>query len=213
IYETLLADEPQDQELKDGLADVHYNLGIWLMSRRGIRTAEPSFRRSIEIVEQRAIESPMQPNLLDSVAGQRLQLAAWMERGGMKKEAEREKRNVFDLFARATTPASASGPADNEETRADWAALAYRSLARQMERHHWTREQEQALRLGLRFRPKHPDLLYELASLLAFRSGADREAVYEAAELAQQAAETGPANPDYWRVLALARLHEGNWQS
>ena len=71
----------------------------------------------------------------------------------------------------------------------------------------WTRDQEKALRLGLSFDPRRPELLYDLAGLLAFRRHPDDGVLAEAVKLAKQAAEMQPGMPEYWRILALAHLH------
>ena len=49
LYESLLAADPHDAELRDGLADVHYSLGLLLLDSRGggISRSEPSFRTAV----------------------------------------------------------------------------------------------------------------------------------------------------------------------
>jgi eukaryotic-like serine/threonine-protein kinase len=217
IYEKLLADEPGDAEAADGLADVHFHLGIWLMSkpeRGGMSAAVAAFHRAIDIAEQRAVEAPMEAGLLDDVVSKRLQVSEWMELQNMMSEAEAERRALFDLYARVTAVVSTATPGDDRSIMAGWAANAYRSLAQQLVlgRRGWIREQEEALRLGLEFQPDGPELLHDLAGLLTFRQDADQATLRRAVELAQRAAETAPARPDNWRVLALSHLHADDWR-
>jgi tetratricopeptide (TPR) repeat protein len=214
IYGTLLKHDPRDADLRDGLADAYYNLGILQYSLGRMTRAEPWFRKAIEIREARATESPMEPQNLEVLAGHRAMVSAWkaqdaLAEGDERKrrasldEAEQERRALLDDFRRLTRAAASLAPASEH---ARWAAGAYRSLARLMADNGWTREQEEAIRCGLAFEPDHPDLLLDLASLLAFRRESDRAALDEAVGLAKKAAESRPESPEYWRVLALAHL-------
>ena len=184
---------------------------IWayLQYARGrMALAGPSFRKAIAIVEERAFESPTEPQLLELLASHRVNVGAWEAQDGLEDQAARERKALMDAFDRLTRPAAASLPARDHNTH--WAAEAYRSLARMMDGREWPREQEEALRRGLAFEPRHPGLLLDLASLLAFRKDADRNSLDEAVKFAKEASEIEPARPEYWRVLALAHLHQQN---
>jgi eukaryotic-like serine/threonine-protein kinase len=211
IYESLLAKKPRDPDLRDGLADAYYNLGVLQYFRGRMALAEPSLRKAIAIVEERAFESPTEMPLLEQLASHRVNVGAWEAEDGLKDKAEQERRALMEAFERLTKPAAATLPAQDPNTH--WAAEAYRSLARMMNGREWNREQEEALRRGLAFEPKHPGLLLDFANLLAFRKDADRKTLDEAVGLAKRAAESEPERPEYWRVLALAHLHAHNLQA
>jgi serine/threonine protein kinase/tetratricopeptide (TPR) repeat protein len=204
LYESLMAGEPRDPELRDGLADAYYNQGVLQFYSGGIRQADPSIRRAIAIVEERAAENPREPQLLELLGGHRIQLSVWLAQSGLTKAAEEERRALLESYARLTR-APSSGPSTEDHAR--WASLAYHRLAQLMVMPGWERDREVVLRRGLAFAPKHPDLLLELASLLAFRRDAGGSKLTEAVSLAKRAVETQPARSEYWRVLALAHLH------
>ncbi len=207
IYERLLAAEPRDVELREGLADAYYNQGVsQVYLPNGIVQSEPSFRKAFAIEEGLAVEAK-DPARLNDMAAHRLQFAAWLDQLQKPAEAERERRAVLDYFERLTAPVS---PGDQS---AGWAAILYLSLARLMADHNWTREQEQALRRGLAFMPNDTGLLYGLAHLLAFRKDADGRVLDEAVNLAKKATEVLPTRPEYWRVLARARFKSHDYPS
>ncbi len=201
LYESLVAAKPGDDEVRAGLADTYYNLGILLIySPGGLGKAEPPLRRAIQITEERVVEN-RDPDLLEQLAGYRLQLATWLEQNKRPVEAERERRAVIDLFARLTAPVTA------KDQSAGWAAILYENLATEMAQYQRTQEQETALRRGLTFVPDHAGLLSSLASLLAFRTDADRDIQAEAVAVARKSVDGMRQNPRSWRVLALAHLH------
>jgi tetratricopeptide (TPR) repeat protein len=218
IYQKLLAVEPRDAELRDGLADAQYNLGLVLLNSTDwasrsnpssrLANSEPSFRTAIRLQEERATES-LDVRLLGHAAASRLAFASSLEKYGRKDDSERERRAVLDFYERVTNPVLASDQA--MKVSALWASTLYQSLARTMGEHNWEREQEEALRRGLIFAPDDPYLLLTLARLLMSPADAARSRVLEAVELAMKATETATGQPEYWRVLALAYLHARNW--
>jgi tetratricopeptide (TPR) repeat protein len=222
IYESLLVRKPRDPDLRDGLADAWFNLGILQYDRGRMALAEPSFQRAIAIVGERAAESPAESQLIELLAGHHSIVSAWKVQDAMREHdqqkrrallegAEEERRALLEAYERLTKPAASALPAQDPNTR--WAAQSYRSLARMMAENGWIREQEEALRRGLNFEPKNAGLLLDFANLLAFRKDADRKTLDEAVELAKKAAETEPERPEYWRVLALAYLHRDDLRS
>jgi serine/threonine protein kinase/tetratricopeptide (TPR) repeat protein len=206
IYESLLSGEPRDPDLRDGLADACYYFGLFQYARGRMALAGPSFRKAIAIVEERAFEAPTEPQLLELLASHRVNVGTWESQDGLEDQAARQRRALMVAFDRLTKPAAATLPSKDQNTH--WAAEAYRSLARMMDGRGWLREQEDALRRGLAFEPRHPGLLLDLANFLAFRRDADRETLDEAVKFATEASEIEPARPEYWRVLALAHLHK-----
>ncbi len=217
IYERLLAAEPRDDELRDGLADAHYNLGYELLnsSDRASRSnpssrlasSEPSFRMAIQLQQERAMESK-DADLLDRAASSRLYFASALEQHGKKADSERERRAVLDLFERLTSPVLASDQAMKQS--ALWAATLYQKLAKRMGQYKWVPEQEEALRRGLTFEPDDAYLLLNLARLLMAPADAASSRSREAVKLAKRATETASGQSESWRVLALAQLRAGD---
>ena len=184
LYEKLLADEPGDVELRDGLTDAHYYLGFLLSQTGGDKSeAEPSFRRSIALEQEHAVET-QDPDRLEHAATRHLELAAWLERNGKPVEATPERRAVLDLYEHLTASAAPG------TMTASWAAIVYLGLARALAQHGWVREQEEALRRGLTFVPDHPELLSSLANLLTFQGGDKPGLSSQAIELAKKVANS-----------------------
>ncbi len=205
LYERLIAAEPGDAELRDGLADAHYNLGMLLVPLEGIDASEPSFRTAIALAEQQAVNA-MDRAALEGAARRRLAFAARLEQFHKPAEAMRERRAVLDLFERLTDGVS---PGD---LSAGWSANVYRALAQAMAEHGWKPEQEQALRRGLTFLPDDVGLLNGLAHLLAFRDDADDRILTEAVALARKALDVVPARSDSWMVIARAHFRARKYQ-
>ena len=88
--------------------------------------AEPSFRKAIAIVEERAFESPTEPQLLELLASHRVNVGAWKAQDGLEDQAAQERTaRLMDAFdaadagrrprpcrPRITTPTGPRRPTD-----------------------------------------------------------------------------------------------------
>ena len=196
---------PEDDELRDGLADTYYNLGLPAdrTPPAGSSKAEPSFRRRSS--SRRSERSnPDNPDLLEQVAGHRLQFAKYLEERRKPAEAERERRAVDRSLRAADRLRSTPG-----DQSALWAATHVpRSSPGVMARHRirpGSRNRPSAE--GWRSSPTIPDC--SRASPVSSRSG---RTPTPAPGRSRRAGEEGGrcragVHPSTWRVLALAHLH------
>jgi serine/threonine protein kinase len=207
LYEKLLAETPRAPELRQAIADVDFQLGLLrLYAGGGMRAAEPSFRRSFSIEEELASEFAIDPQYLQELAGKRIQLSVWLEQVKLLTEAERERRQLLDSFARLAAQSSAT-PGQTQRMSA-----AYESLSHKLARWGWHREREEALRQALKLQPNDPVLLNNLAWALAYRPDPPPSRSAEAVELAKNAVAAQPKGRAYWNTLGLVYLRAGQWQ-
>ena len=204
LYEELLAGTPRDPEVQDAIADVLLNLGMVHLTSRKIALATNSFRRATSLDEELAAQFPDDPRFIEQLTGRRLQVAAWLESFGWRPQAEQERRELLAWYDKQA--AGASRPS----AHAHGLAAAYHDMARSLARMSRTREQQEALRGGLKLEPNAPALLNDLAWSLALSPAAPPRESAEAIELAQRAIAANPAERGSWRSLALAQLRAGH---
>jgi Tfp pilus assembly protein PilF len=160
----------------------------------------------MSIDEELASQFVADPQHLQALASHRIQLSVWMEQAGLRTEAERERRQLLDFFARLAADASAVAG------RTHLLAAAYQSLSHELAAYEWHRDQEEALRQGLRLEPNNPELLNNLAWFLALRPDTPPRQSNEAIELANKALATTPRERALWNTLGMAHLRAGHWQ-
>jgi eukaryotic-like serine/threonine-protein kinase len=202
LYEELLAGAPRDPELRDAIGDVQMNLGIVLMSTRGMVAAEPSFRRATSMDEGLVSDFPDDLPHLEQLTDRRLQIAAWLESSGLSTRAEQEWRQLLSFYQRL----AAGSPGRARTTMA-----AHHRLARALGDLGRTREQQEVLRRGLELTPEDPALLNELAWSLAIRPDAPPRESGEAIELAKRSLAANPNDRASWNTLGLAHLRAEEW--
>ncbi len=202
LYEELLAATPKDPELRDAIGDVQMNLGIALMSTRGMVAAEPSFRRATSMVEGLVSEFPDDLPHLEQLTDRRLQIAGWLEASGLPAQADQEWRQLLVFYEKL-----AAGSPD----RARATMALHHRLARVLGDMGRTREQQEVLRRGLKLAPEDPALLNELAWSLAIRPDAPPRESAEAIKLAKRSLAANPNDRASWNTLGLAHLRAEEW--
>jgi tetratricopeptide (TPR) repeat protein len=203
LYEELLASSPMDPELRFAISDVVNNLGLILLTTRGIAAAEPSLHRAISIDEGLAADFPDYSGYLVQLTNRRLQIADWMDSARLVVQAEQERRQLFAFYEKLAS--TANGLPGRARIMAD----SYAHLSRALGDRGRLGEQQEALRRGLRLQPGSAALLNDLAWSLSLRPDpAPRESA-EAIELAKQATASNPKEPAFWNTLGLAHLRGG----
>jgi serine/threonine protein kinase len=205
LYEELLAESPREPALRDAIGEVQMNLGLALLFSGKSDTADTSFRRATAIGEGLASDFPDDPKRLEQLTDRRLQIASWMEMVGKQTEAERERRQLLACYEGLAAGAAGS-PA-----RARTMATSYHHLARALGTLGRRREQQEALRGGLKLEPEAPELLNGLAWSLALRPAAPPGESAEAVELAKRVVAANPKERAFWRTLGLAHFRAGDW--
>ena len=105
LYEKLLAETPRDPELRQAVAEVEFQLGLWrLFGGGGIGAAEPSFRRSISIEEELASEFAEDPQYLQDLANKRIQLSLWLKQIGLTNRGGTRATPTARLLRRVGGP-------------------------------------------------------------------------------------------------------------
>jgi serine/threonine protein kinase/Tfp pilus assembly protein PilF len=204
LYEELLASSPRDPALRFAISDVSMNLGVVLLSSRGMVAAEPYFRRATSIDEELAADFPDNPDFLAQLTERRLQIAGWMETSGMPREAEQGRIGLLAFYEELASTAASPD-------RARTITACYHRVSRALGDLGRAREQQEALRRGLKLDPQSPALLNELAwSLSLPRDTPPREAD-EAIALAKLALATDSKERAFWNTLGLAHLRAGHW--
>jgi serine/threonine protein kinase len=203
LYDELLADSPQDRELRRAIVEPQLSLGMYLLLTRGWPAAEPVFRRIKSIDEGVLADFPADPDSLAKVTEHRIQIGALLEAAAMRPEADREFREVLAIHERASAAASASPDGARSH------AAAYRHLARELEGVRRFPEAQDALRRALKLGGDDPELQCDLARLLVLKADASPREVEEAMDLAKKAAAAKPEERAAWNALALAYLRTG----
>ena len=187
LYEELLAESPRDPELRRGDQRRPDEPGLVLDVHRADEPggAGPSAgRRSIE--EALAAEFPDDPANLEQLTDHRIQIAAWMETSGC---GPRRSENGVNS-SRSTRRWRPMQPGRRAALKT--AAASYRRLARALADVGRRREQQEALRRGLKLAAENPALLNDLAWSLALRPDAPPRESAEAIELAKRALAANP---------------------
>jgi serine/threonine protein kinase len=203
LYDELLAESPKDRELRSAIAEIQMNLGMQSLLTRGLSAAEPSFQRVKSIDDGVLFVFAADSGSLAKLTAHRIQIILLLESTGSRAAAERESRELFAVYERASAEASAS------PRGARSFAGAYRRLARDLEEARRFGEAGDALRLALKLGGDDLELERDLARSLVLKADtAPREAA-EAIRLAKKAADAKPAERECWNTLALAYLRAG----
>ncbi len=205
LYEELLAGSPGEPALRDAIGEVQMNLGLALSFSGRLDAADASFRRATALGEGLASDFPDDPKHLEQLTDRRLQIASWMDSSGKRTQAERERRELL-AFYEGLAAGAAGSPG-----RARTVAASYHHLAKKLGKWGWRREQQEALRRGLKLEPEAPDLLNGLAWALALRPDATPGEFAEAIELAKRVLAANPDERAAWNTLGLAHLRAGHW--
>ncbi len=205
LYEELLTESPRDPELRNAIGDVHMNLGILLMTSRGIGAAEPSFRQATSIDEDLAADFPDDPRHLEQLTNHRIQIADWMDSVNMRVQAQGQRRQLLEFHKRLAANASGS------PGRAHNMGRAYYRLAHELGERGRHQEQQEALHAALKLEPEKPALLNDLAWSLVLPPNAPSRDSSEAIELAKRALAADPNQRACWNTLGLAHLRAGQW--
>ncbi len=205
LYEELLAASPRDPPLRDAVADVRKNLGIVLMVAGRRDPAVESFHAATSMDEGLVSEFPEEPGYLEQLTDRRLEIANWLGTFRMRPQAEQERSQLLAYFEKLATDAAGS-PA-----RAQAVAASYHHLARTFGQMGQPREQQEALRRGLKLKPAEPAFFTDLAWSLAISPDATSAESAEAIELAKRAIAANPAEHAGWQALGLAHVRAGQW--
>jgi Tfp pilus assembly protein PilF len=203
LYEELRSRAPGDPQLRFAISDVCMNLGIVVMTSRGMKEAEPSFHRATSIDEELAAEFRDDPRLLDQLTDRRTQIAGWMEASHLQGDADAERRRLFEFFDEQA--ADAGSP-----ERAHLIAGSYHRLAGVFKSQGNHPLEERALRAGLALDQGNAALLNDLAWSLVLSIQTAPAAAAEAVGLATRATEASPNERAYRNTLALAHLRAGH---
>ena len=205
LYDELLTASPHDPVLRCSLSDVQMNLGMHLLFSQGITAAGPNFERTKAIDLGLVTDFPGDPVIIDRLTKHSIQIATWKHSAGMQADAERELRQLNEVYEKLP-----SGESEASNGASNRAAL-YDRLGRALEGASRVRESREAFRRGLKLAEDDPALLNNLAWSLALQPDAPPRESAEAIELAKHAIAVNPKEGAFWNTLGLAYLRAGDW--
>ncbi len=210
--ERLLAEEPEDQDLKSLVAHSQGYLGQVLLQRGKPAEAEPRFRRSIDLYESLGHDFPDTPSHLRRLCMIYSYLSEALGRMRRFDEAKGLLRRAIEL--RRKIAVGYFDPGD----RPVWGGDLYEALGLlSLETAH-EREAVDAFRLAREHYERavtdHPDvgwLLVDYARFLTTCPAIQFRDTDRALALARQALRSVPYLSEGWRVLGVAECRAGHW--
>jgi serine/threonine-protein kinase len=207
IHQQLLASRRMPRSFERYVALNYASLGKVQAAAGQLGSAEQSYREGIKFLEQLVKEFPhlvfYRLSLAQTMAG----LAALLEAGNRRPEAETIRAQVVSLYETlmATSPKNTENLRGLVQSYVAWAVVLGElgRYAEAADRYHKALQRD----------PESPGANNALAWFLATSPDLSSRNAAEAVELAQKAVTASPQTGSYWNTLGAARYRSGDYQA